>query len=420
MNAQRLKSVLNCELCRKKPCVIGCPLDNDIPSIVRMIKNENYEKAFQIFTKTSFLMPICGRICPHENQCEGSCIKKNTKELVKIGNIESFIGDLALKNNWKIKVPKETNYNVAIVGSGPAGLTCAYHLRKLGIGVTIFEKYNYLGGLLVHGIPEFRLEKGLVKKTIDNIINLGIDVKYNMELGKNLKLQELKKNYDAIFLGIGANISNKLHIEGEKLENVYGGNELLENNIKLNLNNKIVTICGAGNVAMDVAMVAKKNGAKEVIIIYRKKEKDMPALIEEVKIAKKEGIKFIFETNIVKILGNNKVTGVELIKTEQVLNKEGKLIVKNIKGTNYKIKSDFVIKAIGSHADNIIRKLKLDLNAKGKIKIDRYGHTSVENIFAGGDLAGVKSTVAWAAKSGRNAAIAIANYLKEENIAEKK
>ncbi len=411
MIKRSLESINNCELCKNKPCVFACPLNNDIPSFIKEIEKENYKEAYKVLSKTTTLMSVCGRVCPHSKQCIGGCIKKNR---VKIGTLEYTIGDEALKNDWKIRVPKETKNNVAIIGSGPAGLTCAYFLRKNGIGVTIYEKYDYLGGLLMHGVPDFRLPKDILKDVTDTIISYGIDVKYNTELGKDISLSSLKRKYDAIFIGIGANIPNKLHIEGEKLNGVYGGNKVLEEKINIDAEGKEVVVCGGGNVAMDTARTIKRMGAKKVTVIYRRDEKNMSASKEEYDDAVKEGIKFLFNTNIVKINGIKNVRSVSLVNTEITYNK-GKQIIKNNMDSIYKIPCNIFISAIGSHAHNVVRKLKVGINNKGKIVIDKDGKTNIKKVFAGGDVAGVKSTIAWASRSGRNAAYAIIEYLEKEN-----
>lgn len=409
MDKLKIKSMYNCELCNNKPCLVGCPLDNDIPKIIEYLFKDDYEKAYRTFLKTSILMPICGRICPHSKQCEGSCIKKGTKNIVKIGNIEAAIGDEALKEGWVERIPKETKFNVAVIGSGPASLACAYFLRRNGIGVTIFEKHDYLGGLLMHGIPEFRLPKKIVTQVTNNIVNMGIDVKYNMTLGKDIKITDLKRKYDAIFIGIGANISNKMHIEGEKLNGVYGANEYLEKKLKINFKNKTVVISGGGDVSMDTARTIIRNGASKVYIIYRRSEEKMPSDKDEIEAAKKDGIEFIYETNIVNINGRKNVTSVDVCKTEVVNNK---VIDKN--DVKYVIPCNYVIMAIGSHTDNVVRKLNINIDRKGFIQIDKDGRTSSKKIFAGGDVAGIKSTVAWAHRSGRNAAYAIIEYLNNK------
>ena len=310
------------------------------------------------------------------------------------------------------KPEKNTNKKVAVIGGGPAGLTCAAFLAKNGINVTIYEKHDYLGGILKHGIPEFRLSKDVLKKTVDNILDLGIKVEYNKKLGENLNLENLKKEYDAIFLSIGANITTKMGVDGENLDGVYGGNELLEYNLHPNYEGKKVAVIGGGNVAMDCARTIKRLGAKEVKVIYRRAEEQMPAETKEIHEAKTEGIEFLFQNNIVKILGNGKVEQVELIKTELV-QKEGETrkVPVNIPNSNYIIDIDYIIMALGSMPDEVVKKLGLELNKWGYIQIDEKNRTSNPKIFAGGEIAGSKGTVAWAARSGRDAANSIDEYL---------
>ena len=412
MNKNKFKLSYNCENCITKPCQIGCPLNNDIPAFINEIKKNNYRNAFNILSNTSVLMPICGRVCPQSKQCEGSCVKGVTYQNVEIGTLESLIGDMALEKKWKPNIPKKTKHNVAIIGGGPSGLTCAAFLRKNGIGVTIYEKYDYLGGLLTHGIPDFRLPKDVVKKTCDSILSYGIDVKYGMELGKNISLDELIKQYDAVYLAIGANRSNKMDIPGEELNGVYGGNELLEHNYQIDYKNKEVIISGGGNVAMDVARVVKRSSAKRVTVIYRRTEKEMPADLEEIEAAKKDGVEFIYSTNIKCILGNDKVNKIEVIRTKN----ESDGILEEIEDSKYIIPCDYVIMAIGSHADELIDSLPLDKNRQNKIQINMEGKTSNEKVFAGGDVAGTKSTIAWASCAGRNAANGIIKYLNEKTL----
>lgn len=404
-----------CLNCKIKPCSNkGCPLGNNIPTFIKAIKEEDYKKAYEILSETTVLEAVCGRICPHTKQCEGSCVRGIKSNPVSIGELEAFVGDISIKENYKIPQNNISNKNkkIAIIGGGPAGLTASAFLLKEGYSVTLYEKYNYLGGLLVHGIPEFRLPKNTVKDTIQKIIDLGLELKYNMEFGKDFSIQELESKYDAIFLAFGANISTKMGIDGEDLEGVYGGNQLLEYNNHPDYKNKKVAIIGGGNVAMDCARTVKKLGAEEVSVIYRRSEEQMPAETKEIEEAKEEGIKFIFQNNLVKILGNNKVEQIELIKTELV-QKEGETRKSpvNIPDSNYIIDMDYVIMALGSHPEQFVSQLGLELNEKGYIKIDENNRTSSEKIFAGGDLAGAKGTVAWAARSGRDTAEAIIKYL---------
>lgn len=419
-NSDVIKEKANyCLNCKVKPCSIkGCPLNNDIPEFIRAVKEERYRDAYDVLCRTTVLQPICGRICPHKKQCQGSCVRGIKGEPVSIGDIEAFIGDIAIKEGYELDIisNEETKENskkhIAVIGSGPAGITCAAFLAQKGFKVTIYEKYNYLGGLLVHGIPEFRLPKEIVKNTIKKVLDLGIDIKYNMELGKNLSLAELEEKYDAIFLGFGANVSSKMGVPGEELAGVYGGNELLEYNLHPSYEGKRVAVVGGGNVAMDCARTIKRLGAKEVKVIYRRAEKQMPAEEKEIREAKEEGIEFLFQNNIVKVIGEKQVEKVELIKTELV-KKEGEIreIPVNIEGSNYIIDANYIIMALGSKPAKVVNELGLELNKWGYIQIDEQGKTSNTKIFAGGDLTGTKGTVAWAAKSGRTAAETIEKYL---------
>lgn len=406
-----------CASCVIKPCQVGCPLNNDITEFIKYIKDNDYEKAYQILSNTTVLPSICGRICPHDSQCQGSCVKKISHEAVKIGYLESVVGDIAIDKNYKLSCNnKMLGKRVLVIGGGPAGLTCSGFLRRNGVDVTIYEKYNYLGGILKHGIPEFRLDKDILDKSIKRIIDLGIDVKYNMELGKNYKLSDVIDKYDAIFLGIGANISLKMNIPGEELDGVYGGNELLEHDTHPDYNGKTVVVSGGGNVAMDVCRTIKKKGADKVYVIYRRSENEMPAEKIEIQDAKSEGIEFLFQNNILQILGDKKVDKIECIKTDLVKeNEKERAKPVNIEGSNYYIDCDYVVMAVGSKVeDDIVNDLGIELNDKGKIKIDKDGRTSNSKVFAGGDIAGTKGTVAFAARAGRNSAYAILDMFNKQ------
>ena len=404
-----------CLNCPVKPCSNkGCPLNNNIPEFIRAIKEEDIKKAYDILSETTVLESVCGRICPHMKQCEGSCVRGIKGSPVNIGDLEAYVGDIAIKNGYKISEINRKNKDkkIAIVGGGPAGITASAFLLKKGFSVTLFEKYNYLGGLLVHGIPEFRLPKDIVKNTIQKIIDLGLDVKYNFELGKNLSLNELEKNFDAIFLAYGANVTTKMGVEGEELKGVYGGNQLLEYKNHPDYKGKKVAVIGGGNVAMDCARTIIRLGAENVKIIYRRAEEQMPAETKEIQEAKNEGIEFLFQNNIVKIIGKDKVEKLELIKTKLV-QKDGETrkVPINIENSNYIIDMDYVVMALGSMPESFTIDLGLVLNKYGYIYIDENYQTSNKKIFAGGDIAGCKSTVAWAARSGRDAANKISEFL---------
>lgn len=394
-----------CLNCKNSQCKIkGCPLGNCIPEFIH---ETDSKKAYEILCNTTILPAICGRICPHEKQCEGSCIRGIKGEPVSIGAMEAYIGDLSIENNYELSVEvdkRAKDKSVAVIGSGPAGLTCAAFLARKGVKVTIYEKHDKLGGLLTHGIPEFRLPREVVEKTIEKILDLGVEAKLNQELGRDFEIEDLAKKYDAVFVAIGANIPSKMNVEGENLNGVYGGNYLLEYNKHPDYNGKKVAIIGGGNVAMDSARTIKKLGASEVYVIYRRAEEQMPAEKKEIADAKKEGIEFLFQTNIVKILGTEKVEKLECIKTELVKKEgENRLSPVNIEGSNFSLDMDYVVMATGSKPENNIIE-KFEKNEYGYIKIDENMQTSINKVFAGGDIVGQKATVAWAARSGRDAA----------------
>lgn len=407
------KLASECLNCVNKPCMKGCPLNNDIPEFIKCIKNDDIKGAFMILQETTPLGALCGRICPHENQCQGSCIKNRLNSPVSIGALEAYVFDYALNNNYSFSMEdNKINKKVAIIGGGPAGLSCAYFLRKNGVDVTIYEKHNYLGGLLVHGIPDFRLDKELVRKNIKMILDMGINVKYEMELGRNLDISELENEYDAIFIGIGANESRKINIDGITLDGVYWGNELLESGSKIDYNGKNVVVNGGGNTAIDVARIAKKSGAKKVTIIYRRNKEVMPALKCEVEDAINDGIEFIFNANIVKVIGSDKVNKIEFVRTN-IREKDGESVIEDIKDSNQYIDTDYLIMAIGSkQSDMALNDLMLEKNSSDKILIDEESRTSRDKIYAGGDACISNGTVAKAMRDGKNAAYSIISLLK--------
>lgn len=410
-----------CLNCKTKPCQKGCPLNNDIPYF---INEKDSKRCFEILCETTVLPSICGRVCAKDRQCESKCIRGIKSKPVNIGIIETWIGDKSLEENYKI--PKKVdvsaneykNKRIAIIGGGPSGITAAAFLARAGFKVTIYEKHEKLGGILRYGIPEFRLSKKIVDKTIEKILEIGnIDVKCNVTLGKDLKLSDIEEEYDAILLAFGANVSSKMNIEGENLEGVYGANEILEYYKNFDMKNKNVAVVGGGNVAIDMARTAKKNGARKVSIIYRRSEEEMPADKKEIEEARKENIEFLFQNNIIKILPSlnncNRVGTIECIKTELV-KKEGntRLYPVNIENSNYLLEKDLVFMAIGSKVDEkTIKDLNISLDKYNNIIVDDKYRTSNKKIFACGDLIGQEATVAWASMTGREAAKNIIKFL---------
>ena len=406
-----------CLNCKVKPCQKGCPLENDIPSFIKQVKENNLEEAFKVLTQTTVLGAICGRICPHSKQCRGNCVRGIKSEPINIGKLESYVFDNAIKQNFKIETNDKLNgKKVAVVGGGPSGLTCAAFLSMNGAKVTIYEKQPKLGGIPMYGIPDFRLPREVIDETIKKILNLGIEAKCNQALGKDYELDELMEKYDAVYLSFGANVSSKMNILGEELDGVYGGNELLETGKHPNYEGKSVAVIGGGNVAMDSARTIKRLGAEHVYVIYRRAREQMPAEDYEVEDAIKEGVQFLFQNNIVKALGKNKVEKIECIKT-QLVKKEGekRLVPVNIENSNYTLDMDYVVMAVGSKANKeLVAKTGLETTDYGNIKVDERYMTSKDGVFAGGDLIGTKATVAWAARSGRNASDEIIKYLMEK------
>lgn len=404
----------HCLNCKNPQCRTACPLENNIPTFIQKVKEDNIEEAYKILCETTVMPAICGRICPHQKQCQGKCIRGIKSDPVSIGEIEAYVGDWALSNQICHKNIQENNKKVAVIGGGPSGLTAATFLRRKGYQVTIYEKQKDLGGILKRGIPEFRLPNEIVEKTIEQILALGINVQCEKELGRNLELANLEKEYDAIYLSIGANIPRKMSIEGEELEGVYGGNSLLENQNHPDYTNKKVAIIGGGNVAMDCARTIKRMGAKQVVVIYRRSELEMPAEEKEIADAKQEGVEFLFLNNIVKILGKDKVEQIECIKTELV-QKEGETRKSpvNIENSNYIMDMDYVVMAVGGEINkDTIEKCNIETTSRKYVQVNENNQTSHEKVFAGGDVVGQNSTVAWASSDGRKVANKIIEYLE--------
>ena len=389
-----------CLNCINKPCALGCPLGNDIPSFIRLAKEQKYKEAFDVLCKTTVMPFICGKICPKSVQCQRNCVRGIKGDPVSIGSIESSIGDMALENGWYLDIekPKPNGKEVAIIGSGPAGITAGIWLARAGTDVTIYEKREKIGGILRYGIPDFRLEKKYIDTIEKYIKTLGIQVKCNEEPN----IEELKKQYDDVILCFGANKSSKMGIPGEELPNVYGANELLEYENFPEFKGKEVVVIGGGNVAIDSARVIKRLGAKKVTIAYRRARPQMPAEPTEIEEAISDGVEFLFQANAKEIEDKR----INLVKTELV-QKEGdrRLVPVEIPESRFTIMADYVIMAIGSKLKEI--DAKIELTEKGYIKTDENYQTSIPNVYACGDCIGQNATVAWASFSGREVAKAI-------------
>ena len=420
-----------CLQCKNRPCVAGCPVEIDIPDFIKQIAEGNIDKAVEGLKSKTSLPAVCGRVCPYENQCEGECTLKKIGEPVAIGRLERFLADYERKKGIKIpKTAKPTGKKVAVVGAGPAGLTCAGDLAKMGHKVTVFEALHDPGGVLMYGIPEFRLPKEIVKAEVNYIEKLGVEINYDVVVGKTITVDELMEGYDAVFIGTGAGLPRWLRIPGENLDGVYSANEFLtrvnmmkaydfpnyDTPVKIGT---VVATFGAGNVAMDCARTSLRLGAEKSYIIYRRSETEMPARIEEIHHAKEEGVIFKLLTNPVKFIGDEKgiLKEVECIKMKLGKPDEsGRRRPIPINRSNFKIKIDTALVAIGQSPNPLIPKSvkKLKLGKRGNIETDEEGRTNIPGIFAGGDIATGAATVILAMGAGKKAARAIGKYLKSK------
>ena len=418
-----------CLACKEPNCVEGCPVNVDIPGFIKLICKEDFAGAIEKIKDTNALPAICGRICPQETQCEAFCVLGKKGQPVAIGRLERFCADFDNKKGGKRpEVTKSTEKRVAVVGSGPAGLTTAADLAKMGYRVTIFESLHKAGGVLSYGIPEFRLPKKIVQQEIEYIRQLGVEFKTNYIIGRIKTLDELYDEFDAVFLGTGAGLPNFMGIPGENFSGVYSANEFLT---RVNLmkaydpaydtmirRGKHVVVVGGGNVAMDAARSALRLGADEVSIVYRRGEDEMPARREEIAHAKEEGIIFRLLTNPVRILGDEKfnVKAVECIKMElREPDISGRRSSVPVEGSEFTIPADVVVIAIGTSPNPIIFKGSegLEQNQKGTVVADEEtGATSKFGVFAGGDVVTGAATVISAMGAGKKAAKAICEYFK--------
>lgn len=429
-----------CITCKNQPCVSGCPVNINIPNFISKIKDGNFEEAYNVISLSSSLPAVCGRVCPQETQCESKCTLGIKFEPVGIGRLERFIADWHNKNSKELpQKPLSNNKKVAVVGSGPSGLTCAGDLAKLGYEVTVFEALHTAGGVLVYGIPEFRLPKAIVAKEVDTLKQLGVDIQTNVVIGKTLTIDELfDMGYLAVFIGSGAGLPNFMGIPGESLKGVYSANEFLtrSNLMKSYLNHSQtpimkggkVAVVGGGNVAMDAARTALRLGAEKVYIVYRRSMDELPARKEEVEHAEEEGIIFKLLCNPTEILGYNNpdnprdekngfVMGMKCIKMELgEPDEKGRRRPVPVPDSEFTIDVDTVIMSIGTSPNPLIKNTTdgLEVNRRGGIVITEDGLTSREGVYAGGDAVTGAATVISAMGAGKVAAKAIDEYLSDK------
>ena len=425
-----------CLNCPTKPCISGCPVGVKIPEFITLIKEDKLSEAYLKIAENNSLPAVCGRVCPQENQCEKLCLRGKKHEPVAIGRLERFIADYHMQNTAETEAVtiEKNGHKVAVVGGGPASLTCAGALAKMGYDVTLFEAFHKAGGVLVYGIPEFRLPKDIVKKEIDALASLGVKIEVNSVVGKFVNISELmeEEDFEAVFIGTGAGLPRFMNIPGEQLNYVYSSNEFLtrinlmtgykfpETDTPVNIG-KRVAVVGGGNVAMDAARSAKRLGAEEVYIIYRRGMEEMPARNEEIHHAEEEGIIFKTLTNPVEILGdeNGNVCGISCVEMElsEELDSRGRRSFGEKPNSLFHMDMDTVIISIGQSPNPLIKDTTegLKIEKHGGISADEEtGATSLPGVFAGGDAVTGAATVILAMGAGRNAAAAIDSYIKNK------
>jgi len=429
---------LRCLGCKNMPCVSGCPVNIHIPEFIAKVKEGDFEGAYQVIHRTSSLPAVCGRVCPQETQCESKCVRGIKGEPVGIGRLERFVADWHNAHSEAAPVVAPSNgHRVAVVGSGPSGLTCAGDLAKKGYKVTVYEALHTAGGVLVYGIPEFRLPKSIVNREVENLIAMGVDVETNVVIGKTLTVDELFENgFEAVFIGSGAGLPNFMGIPGESYKGVYSANEFLTRSNLMKayrddpdtpiMKGGKVAVVGGGNVAMDAARTALRLGAEKVYIVYRRSMEELPARREEVEHAMEEGIEFLLLNNPVEILGyenpddrrdpkNGFVTGMKCIKMQLgEPDERGRRRPVPIEGSEFVIDVDTVIISIGTSPNPLIKSTTagLEVNKHGGIIVEEAtGATTKEGVYAGGDAVTGAATVISAMGAGKTAAKAIDEYL---------
>ncbi len=426
-----MEEATRCLNCKNKPCVSGCPVGVRIPEFIEKVKDGDFFAAYDIIKSTNALPAVCGRVCPQENQCEGKCVRGIKGESVGIGRLERFVADYVMNSeSAPAEKPVSNGKKVAVVGAGPAGLTCAGNLAKKGYQVTIFEAFHVAGGVLMYGIPEFRLPKSIVQKEVNALKELGVEIMTNMVIGKVLSLDDIiEMGYEAIFIGSGAGLPNFMGIEGESLVGVCSANEYLTriNLMKGYLDEydtpvmkcKNIAVVGGGNVAMDAARSAMRMGAEHVYIVYRRSEEELPARKEEVHHAKEEGIEFMLLNNPVKINGdeNGRVKSMQCIKMQLgEPDASGRRKPEEIKGSEFDLPVDAVIMSIGTSPNPLIRKSTtgMEANKKGCLVVNEDLMTTKEGIYAGGDAVTGAATVILAMGAGKTAAASIDKYISQK------
>lgn len=430
---EAMEEAARCINCKNAKCMQGCPVSINIPAFIHEVKEGNFEEAYRIISQSSALPAICGRVCPQESQCEGKCIRGIKGEPISIGKLERFVADWARENGIKPSAPAEKNgHKVAVIGSGPSGLTCAGDLAKLGYDVTIFEALHEAGGVLVYGIPEFRLPKNkVVAAEVENVKALGVKIETNVIIGKSTTIDELmdEEGFEAVFIGSGAGLPMFMGIPGENANGVFSANEYLTRNNLMKAfdenydtpiaRGKKVAVVGGGNVAMDAARTALRLGA-EVHIVYRRSEAELPARVEEVHHAKEEGVIFDLLTNPTEILvdENDAVKGMRCIRMELgEPDASGRRRPVPVEGSEFEIEADMVIMSLGTSPNPLIPDSTkgLDISKRRCIVTDpETGRTSKEGVFAGGDAATGAATVILAMEAGRKAAKGIHEYLSNK------
>ncbi len=431
---EAMNEAQRCLNCPTKPCMSGCPVNVKIPEFIKLVAEGKIEEAYLKIKETSSLPAVCGRVCPQESQCEKHCVRGIKGEPVAIGRLERFVADYFMKNFKEKAVEiKKNGKKVAVIGGGPSGLTCAGDLAKLGYDVTIFEAFHKAGGVLVYGIPEFRLPKDIVKAEIDKLEQMGVKIETNVVIGKTLEIEEImnEEGFEAVFIGSGAGLPSFMKMSGENLKGVYSANEFLT---RINLMKaykfpeydtpvsvgKRVAVVGGGNVAMDAARCAKRLGAEEVYIIYRRTKDEMPARLEEVEHAVDEGIIFKFLTNPIEVTGdeNGCVKGIKCVKMELgEPDNSGRRRPVAIENSDFEIELENVIIAIGQTPNPLIKQTTkgLETHKWGGIIVDEEtGKTSLEGVYAGGDAVTGAATVILAMGAGKKSAKAIDEYLKNK------